>query len=223
MLSHIIVLVVSLTVLLVVLVSCDDRQTMPARTSAPTPSAAFVPAPITTPSPVTAPTPPATPTFAPTPSAAFVPAPITTPSPVTAPTPPATPTFAPAPPPASKLSYLTEEIPPCTPAPGSFVDPCEPGWRPLGEAGAMIDVGPEPFGVSYFLEGTSSTFVSHIVLRGTYLPGTVRCVSKDSFRPPYYQPFGNLSWHQVLCYADVRGERLRSRFGAIRIDGPGSL
>ena len=178
MLSHIVVLVVSLTVLLVVLVSCDNRQTMPARTSAPTPSAAFVPAPITTPSPVTAPTPPATPTF------------------------------APAPPPASKLSYLTEEIPPCTPAPGSSVDPCEPGWRPLGEAGAMIDVGEVPFGVDYFLESPSDTFVPHIVLRGTYLPGSVRCTSGDRFRPPSYVGPDAFRFTReaptLNCYADVR-------------------
>ena len=68
----------------------------------------------------------------------------------------------------------------------------------------MIDVGDVPFGVEYFLEGTSEVSVSHIVLRGTYLPGTVRCISTLSFRPPSYKPFGYLDWHQVLCYADVR-------------------
>ena len=68
----------------------------------------------------------------------------------------------------------------------------------------MIDVGAVPFGMEYFLEGTSEVSVSHIVLRGTYLPGTVRCISTLSFRPPSYKPFGYLDWHQVLCYADVR-------------------
>lgn len=99
----------------------------------------------------------------------------------------------------SRPTYLTEEIPPCTPASGSTVDPCEPGWGPLGVEVEMIDFGDEPDGVEYFLEGTSEISVSHIVLRGTYLPGTVRCVSSD-----FRRPFPLSRWRQVLCFADVR-------------------
>ena len=72
----------------------------------------------------------------------------------------------------------------------------------------MIDVGAVPFGMEYFLEGTSSTFVSHLMLRGTYLPGTVRCVSGDRFRPPFYVGPNAFSYTGGLpilkCYADVR-------------------
>ena len=87
----------------------------------------------------------------------------------------------------------------------------------------MIDVGAVPFGMEYFLEGTSEVSVSHIVLRGTYLPGTVRCISTLSFRPPSYKPFGYLDWHQVLCYADVRVNAYVLGSGALRVDGPGRL
>ena len=52
--------------------------------------------------------------------------------------------------------YLTEVIPPCTPVLGSSVDPCEPDRGPFVMGGG-ID---EPFGLQYFLEGTSDTFVS---------------------------------------------------------------
>ena len=72
----------------------------------------------------------------------------------------------------------------------------------------MIDVGDVPFGVEYFLEGTSGTFVSHLMLRGTYLPGTVRCVSGDRFRPPSYVGPNAFSYTRgtpiTKCYADVR-------------------
>ena len=49
------------------------------------------------------------------------------------------------------------------------------------------------------MEGTSEISVSHIVLRGTYLPGTVRCVSSD-----FRRPFPLSRSRQVLCFADVR-------------------
>ncbi len=72
----------------------------------------------------------------------------------------------------------------------------------------MIDVGDVPFGMEHFLERRSDTFVAHIVLRGTYLPGTVRCGSGDRFRPPsYVGPDGFRLTREspiVKCYADVR-------------------
>lgn len=113
---------------------------------------------------------------------------------------PGTPAPIPNPTPAS--SYLTEEIPPCTPAPGSFLDPCEPRPELLSAIGGMIELGDKPSSVQQSLEG-EYTFVPHIVLRGTYLPGTVRCAS-TTFRPPSYE-LGKLSgWPLVQCYAEVR-------------------
>ena len=104
--------------------------------------------------------------------------------------------------------YLTEVIPPCTPVLGSSVDPCEPDRGPFVMGGG-ID---EPFGLQYFLEGTSDTFVPHIVLRGTYLPGTIRCSSDYIYLSPAYpDPSGDpsepdfLSGDPILhCFADVR-------------------
>ena len=72
----------------------------------------------------------------------------------------------------------------------------------------MIDIGDVPYGVEYFLESSSDTFVPHVVLRGTYLPGTVRCTSGDRFRPPSYvgpDAFRFIRDAPILkCYADVR-------------------
>ena len=103
-------------------------------------------------------------------------------------------------------TYLTEEIPPCTPAPGSSVDPCEPGAE-----GALI---PDSDGlilfepllhVAHILNGSPTAPISttHVVLRGTYLPGTVRCTSGHRIRFPSYvgYDFDALS---IYCFADVR-------------------
>ena len=160
-------------------------------TSAPAPTSNSTAAPVLTPTPASAPAPTSPPTFAPilTPSPTQMPAVVSAPTATLAPPPTPTPVSTQAAMPVPRASYLAADIPPCTPAPGSSVDPCEPGWRPLDATGAMIDVGDVPFGVEYFLEGTSEVSVSHIVLRGTYLPGTVRCISTLSFRPPSYLDF----------------------------------
>ena len=81
--------------------------------------------------------------------------------------------------------YLTEEIPPCTPVEGSTVDPCEPGLTWMA-AGGSYTIGPEPRDMRVFLGGERLTVsVAHLVVRGTYLPGTVRCTAGgDRFRSP---------------------------------------
>ena len=103
-------------------------------------------------------------------------------------------------------TYLAREIAPCTPVTDSSIDPCEPGREPLRATGGMLGLGEEPHSVQDFLEG-SLDFVPHIVLRGTYLPGTVRCAT-TVFRPrPYLGPdaYGFLRGDLIImCYADVR-------------------
>ena len=84
--------------------------------------------------------------------------------------------------------YLTEEIPPCTPVEGSTVDPCELGAPQLSGGGeGTYEIGPEPRRIRAFLdgEGLAEVHIAHLVVRATFLPGTVRCAAPgDLFRPP---------------------------------------
>ena len=110
----------------------------------------------------------------------------------------------------SGAEYLTEEIPPCVPVPGSSVDPCEPDV-PVLTGGGQVNLGNSPWGMRTFLDegGRSKVYVAHLVLRGTYRPGTVRCIDHGiRFRPP---PYTNVSeWPastssiSIKCYVDVR-------------------
>ena len=132
-----------------------------------------------------------------------------TPPPESAPVPTSVPTSVltptPLPVPSPGLSYLTEEIPTCTPVPGSHTDPCEPNVaRATGHTSENL--GLEPWTVRFYLgEGI---LVSHLVLRGTYLPGTVRCNGGgDSFRlsPDTGTGRWRTGWlNSVKCYADMR-------------------
>ena len=58
------------------------------------------------------------------------------------------------------------------------------------------------------LEGSvSHAWVTHLVVRGTYLPGTARCVVGDRFRPPPYLrsvfPY-SVDPLFIKCYVDIR-------------------
>ena len=121
----------------------------------------------------------------------------------------------PTPGPSPYTGYLTEEIPPCTPAPGSSVDPCEPGLFGVTSGGTSLEIfGPEPRTVQAFIDGRNFTtplgdrYAAHLVVRGTYLPGTVRCADAGVFRPPPYLDRNAwtfaLDTGTVKCYADVR-------------------
>ena len=114
--------------------------------------------------------------------------------------------------------YLSEETLPCTPAPGSIVDPCEPDveWvhvtnkdaDPSRLAHGDSILGEAPSEVKHYLSrGNSLALETHVVLRGTYLPGTVRCTTGQQLHPPDYKPgeFWYLIHARILrCYADVR-------------------
>ena len=106
--------------------------------------------------------------------------------------------------------YLTEEIPPCTPVTGSTVDPCEPGVKVETTVFAAASSGlifeyDKPWTIRQYLDGSSIGFIPHIVLRGTYIPDTVRCTSGNPFRTPSYIEPGYFQ-HSITisCYADVR-------------------
>ncbi len=105
-------------------------------------------------------------------------------------------------------SYLTEEILPCTPISGTSVDPCEPGVVPMvsGSGAGIFALGSEPWGLRWFMDPAGGGHETHLVLRGTYIPGTVRCDSSgESFRWPRYTGRGDGFYRKsVVCYADVR-------------------
>ena len=71
----------------------------------------------------------------------------------------------------------------------------------------MIDLGDEPRSVRELLDGYVVPFVPHLVVRGTYLPGTVRCTAGDRFRPHSYENPEDysllLNTLSFRCYADV--------------------
>lgn len=109
--------------------------------------------------------------------------------------------------------YLKEEIPPCTVAPGSTVDPCDPDAKRFS-----FSLGhPELWGVDaptsareMLDDSPAHAWVTHFVVRGTYLPGTGRCTAGDPFRPPAYL-HGELGYASdtpsewsIKCYMDVR-------------------
>ncbi len=123
---------------------------------------------------------------------------------------------SPTPTPSLYTGYLTNEIPPCTPISGSSVDPCNPAssvGTGGGFAGSAYDLGDEPDDVDGSLTlDYIAAFVPHIVIRGTYIPGTVRCTSETPYRLPSYVSFeDSLNWEsyafQISCYADVRVNR----------------
>ena len=106
-------------------------------------------------------------------------------------------------------NQLSEEIPPCTPIQGSSVDPCEPDVAQVSSNNALEDVGLEPWSVRHYLDGgPGRIMVGHLVVRGTYIPGTVRCIADNTARYPSYIGVPNNSVpegvSQFKCYADVR-------------------
>ena len=114
---------------------------------------------------------------------------------------------------SSGPTYLTEEIPPCTPVDGLAVDPCDPDADTSGPdcdprcVGPTSDTWDIPTPIASFLgyyQASDGVGTAHIVIRGTYLPYTVRCHVTDYFR---YAPWLNL--HEgptkiTNCYGDVR-------------------
>ena len=126
-----------------------------------------------------------------------------------------TPTATPFPTPSPYTGYLAEEIPPCTPVSGSPVDPCEPDVEfadllvPVSGGASLPFFGDGPLSLREMLDAEgASAFASHLLLRGTFLPGTERCTSRNPYQPPsylssedYYYVGDSLA---INCYADVR-------------------
>ena len=178
--------------------------------------------PTITPAPglVTTSTPTTAPVSASTPESTDAPAPTATPSP----TRPVSAIDAPVKQVAAQLpdsGYLTEEIPPCTPVEGAPLDPCELDALQSNRtiAGFIPELGDAPSGMRHMLGVDRPSSAVHLVVRGTYLPNTVRCTSLDPFRPPNYAvDTSNLpenvpdsavvdvleGAHSIKCYIDMR-------------------
>ena len=99
------------------------------------------------------------------------------------------------------------DIPPCTPVEGSDVDPCEAGAGHLSSSSrsALLVIGPSgdaPTSIQAKIEGSAVRAI-HLVVRATYVPGTVRCTMTDIFRAP---PFLSMSDGGLMlrCYSDIR-------------------
>ena len=134
------------------------------------------------------------------------PIPLPTPTPIPAPT--DKPTRS------TPKEYLAQEIAPCTPIQGSTVDPCEVDhvW--------LHNITPTSFRfgsgwpterswtVREYLDGRALQDIPHIVLRATYIPGTMRCGDPMAFRPPPHIDPDEFIYLEgqtpIHCYADVR-------------------
>lgn len=109
----------------------------------------------------------------------------------------------------STPEYLTQGIPPCMPLAGSSVDPCLDEEPYLTTAGGSehADFGDGPRSVRELL-GYARSYVTHLVLRGTYLTDTVRCTADNPFHPPSYLSYDEYDFveHSLSfkCYVDVQ-------------------
>ena len=104
--------------------------------------------------------------------------------------------------------YLTEEMPPCTPVEGASVDPCERNVARVANSGQSLNPGlTGPWTIRDYLDGKSRG--AFFVIRGTYLPGSVRCANHRVMRFPTFLE-GAPTWTiesgigAISCYADVR-------------------
>ena len=92
-----------------------------------------------------------------------------------------------------------------------MVDPCAPdAVKVTSHHGESIDFGSEPRSIRFFLgaERAAGAHVAHMVVRGTYLPNTVRCIAKNTQRAPSYTGLNDWTIDTglgfITCYADVR-------------------
>ena len=88
------------------------------------------------------------------------------------------------------------------------MDPCEPDVARMSGNG-IEDVGLEPWSVRFYLDDSRGMIlVGHLVLRSTYIPGTVRCIADNTARYPSYTNWSSESVPNGVsafkCYADVR-------------------
>ena len=97
------------------------------------------------------------------------------------------------------------------PLEGISVDPCQldaEGYKlGSGGGGGRTNLDDEPRSMRSLLS-YAHTFITHIVVRGTYLPDTVRCTTGNPYRPPSYlsnEQYGDLIYAFLInCYVDLQ-------------------
>ena len=112
---------------------------------------------------------------------------------------------------------FTGNIPPCTPVEGLSLDPCEPAIGAVqqgsvgGAAGSERRLPDEPYTIREIIDDEIAVgnaeppgWVTHVIVRGTFLPNTVRCTAGDPFRGPSYFVHFDPQQLSFKCYVDVR-------------------
>ncbi len=106
--------------------------------------------------------------------------------------------------------YLTEIVPTCSPIEGTDLDPCGSGdtVAAFGPTGTVAGVGPtsggfRPVSIQSYLNGTSLIAVPHIVARGTFVPGSVRCTVGNIYRDAAYVGLAE-GGRDLKCFADLQ-------------------
>ena len=104
-------------------------------------------------------------------------------------------------------------IPPCTPLEGETGDPCEgDASTVMGQFASAYSnirtsefIGEEPLSIRWFLEGGRGALLEgHVVVRGQFLPNTVRCTQHWGYRPQAYLTTTVRNIWVLTCYADIR-------------------
>ena len=114
---------------------------------------------------------------------------------------------------------LSEEVPPCTPISGSHVDPCEPdfNWEEIEfrpPSSEWIDLYDTPLTVREIFDGNSISSISHIAIRGTFIPDTARCLADIPYSVPSYIEPGYFRHSKVIeCHVDVMAGAYLSGLG----------
>ena len=73
----------------------------------------------------------------------------------------------------------------------------------------MVELGSEPWSIRFYLDGgDGGVFAAHLVVRGAYIPGTVRCTGEKTIVvPPHIGGWSQTNPNgliQINCYVDVQ-------------------
>ena len=114
---------------------------------------------------------------------------------------------------AACASGYDEGIPPCTPIEGSERDPCEGHWRDEGidldtSLMEMLEYGTTPETIGEHILLQSSINATHLVVRATSKPGSLRCEPRREFRGQGWTTLGDPKIDSGIgtmhCYLDYR-------------------